>query len=1076
MKKTFRYGLLLPLIVLIVACSNKNVSSSYSTSSLKTSISNHSSIQSTNDSRDSGATSTSKNDFSSSSSSRSSSSHQHTFSSLWSKDDTYHWHDATCGHNVTDEKEKHIFGDWQYSYNGPSYFAYQAKRVCTKCGYTEIADKIPENLSYNYILTGDGRGYSFSCNIPYYYVNLNPTITVPSSYNGKPIIRIESYAFYMLPASSITLPDTIESIGDYAFAGCAQLTKINIPNGVKEIGKYAFSYTTKLTTITIPDSVTSIGQQAFEYSTIKSISVGNGLEFVADGAFADCSKLTFNKYKDCYYLGNDVNKYVVLFKVNNKDLNTYQIHSECRVIYCYAFSNCKKLTTLIIPDKVIQLCNASFDHCYHLTQITIGAGVRYLGGIQLEDEEQMSLGNVFSEHYKLFEVINKSSLPIKIQTTTRYGAVSRYAKQIISNESLSKIKVSDDGFITYEDEGESILIGYHGNQENITIPSYVTSVADYGLWQLKTIKSVVIPENVKSIGDKAFSYCTSLENLTFSEGIKYIGDDITYGCSNLKIINRPANMDNVDYIYLENSESFIETTYESSTYLGTIEKPYLVLKDGKIDTLNKHAIHPDCRKIMENAFYAKIETLTTNEIIIPEGVVKVENFALFLARWTKEESADIYLNIPHSLTRIEGTAFAFLNDFHVHIPKETVEMSASAFSSCSKAHLIIDDDNPKYKCVDDVIYDKKMTTIILCLQQKTGTYDMPNSVKNIGDGAFACTQLSSIKFSNNLSSIGWGTFTESGINLESLTFPSSLQFINAETFMYSKIKEIDLSNCENLELEGATFHLAEKLETIKLPHNLKKLPNSTFHYCQSLKTLDIPESVEIIESVAIFHCDALKNISIPKNVSFIGQNNFRGCTSLDEISVANDNSTFSSYDGALYDKGLKNLIACPQNKESIVLPDSIENFKAYAFSGCSKLTNISIPSTMNEIPENCFAGCQALKSIEIPDSVAVIGLRAFSNCSSLETIKMSRSIVALRMNCFSSCNKLSSVIIPYSIKSYEAAFYGCKNLTIYSEANEDITNSIGGVLAVLVYSGIKPTGEYEKKYWHYVDNVPTPWN
>ncbi|MBR4552314.1 MAG: leucine-rich repeat domain-containing protein, partial [Bacteroidaceae bacterium] len=89
------------------------------------------------------------------------------------------------------------------------------------------------------------------------------TITIPSS-----VTSIGEYAFAGCTSlTSITIPSSVTSIEDYAFAGCTGLTSITIPSSVTSIGDYAFFDCYSLTSITIPESVTSIGDYAFSYCT-----------------------------------------------------------------------------------------------------------------------------------------------------------------------------------------------------------------------------------------------------------------------------------------------------------------------------------------------------------------------------------------------------------------------------------------------------------------------------------------------------------------------------------------------------------------------------------------------------------------------------------------------------------------------------------------------------------------------------------------------------------------------------------------------------------------------------------------
>ena len=90
----------------------------------------------------------------------------------------------------------------------------------------------------------------------------------------------------------MTIPNSVTSIGDYAFYGCYGLTSVNIPNSVASIGNSAFSYCSGLTSVTIPNSVTSIGDGVFQdCSGLTSLIIPNSVTSIGSWAFAICRKL-----------------------------------------------------------------------------------------------------------------------------------------------------------------------------------------------------------------------------------------------------------------------------------------------------------------------------------------------------------------------------------------------------------------------------------------------------------------------------------------------------------------------------------------------------------------------------------------------------------------------------------------------------------------------------------------------------------------------------------------------------------------------------------------------------------------
>jgi hypothetical protein len=101
-------------------------------------------------------------------------------------------------------------------------------------------------------------------------------------------------------SGDFTIPYRVVSIVELAFYGCSGLTSVVIPNSITTIEAEVFSYCSSLTSVTIPDSVTSIGKQAFrECSGLTSVTIGNSVDSIGNEAFVNCTSLT-----TAYFLGN----------------------------------------------------------------------------------------------------------------------------------------------------------------------------------------------------------------------------------------------------------------------------------------------------------------------------------------------------------------------------------------------------------------------------------------------------------------------------------------------------------------------------------------------------------------------------------------------------------------------------------------------------------------------------------------------------------------------------------------------------------------------------------------------------
>ena len=196
--------------------------------------------------------------------------------------------------------------------------------------------------------------------------------TIPNS-----VASIGNYAFYGCTGlASIEIPNSVASIGNYAFRGCTGLTSIEIPNSVASIGNYAFYGCSGLTSVTIPNSVTSIGGSAFKNCTgLTSVTIGNSVTSIGQEAFCDCSGLT------SVTIGNSVTS----------------IGQE-------AFRGCTGLTSIEIPNSVTSIGNFAFSGCTGLTSVTIGNSVTSI------------------ESYAFYECIGLTSITCEVATPPTLGS------------------------------------------------------------------------------------------------------------------------------------------------------------------------------------------------------------------------------------------------------------------------------------------------------------------------------------------------------------------------------------------------------------------------------------------------------------------------------------------------------------------------------------------------------------------------------------------------------------------------------------------------------------------------------
>ena len=171
----------------------------------------------------------------------------------------------------------------------------------------EFAKKVGVEIGdLRVVITGDGKfrffgergvvpcpeGFEITDELGDYVRELGvANLTIPDS-----VETIGNYAFsYCTSLRSVVIPNSVESIRNFAFHSCSSLKSVSIPNSVKSIGDYVFSYCTSLTSVLIPDSVTSIGNNAFYCCTsLRSISIPNSVKSIGYKAFYGCTSLVYS--------------------------------------------------------------------------------------------------------------------------------------------------------------------------------------------------------------------------------------------------------------------------------------------------------------------------------------------------------------------------------------------------------------------------------------------------------------------------------------------------------------------------------------------------------------------------------------------------------------------------------------------------------------------------------------------------------------------------------------------------------------------------------------------------------------
>jgi hypothetical protein len=313
------------------------------------------------------------------------------------------------------------------------------------------------------------------------YVGEKWQIHIPPRIQNLPVTHIGDGAFQRRDLTSITIPDSVTTIGQEVFSGCESLTSVTIGNNVTSIGDRAFSSCKNLTNVTIPKKVTTIGQQAFvDCTSLTSVNIGNSVTTIGEKAFE-----------------------------NNQ------------------------LTSITIPNSVITIGDGAFAGGWdddkkqplgHLTKVTIGNSVTTIGDSAFLNNKLTSItipNSVTTIGERAFESNQLTSVDIPGNVTTIGGSAFR------DNSKLTVINVASGNTVYCSEEGvlfnnnKSILVAWPAGKTPVIIPSSVTAIGDYAFANSYLI-SITLPNSVTTIGKGTF-FENQMTSITIPDSVTSIG-------------------------------------------------------------------------------------------------------------------------------------------------------------------------------------------------------------------------------------------------------------------------------------------------------------------------------------------------------------------------------------------------------------------------------------------------------------------------------------------------------------------------------------------------------------------------
>ncbi len=207
------------------------------------------------------------------------------------------------------------------------------------------------------------------------YIGSDTQIVVPDTIEGLPVATIGESAFYgLVRLTSITFPDSITTMNDFALGACDGLTSVTLPKNLINIGDSVLANCTALENVTIPDTVTTISNSMFANCTgLTSITIPGSVTSIGDFAFVGCTGLTSITIPD------SVTTIGVGAFNGCVGLTSITLPEWTRTIEKLAFANCSNLTEITIPSIVSTIGDQAFNKCSNLRIVKIFGDVETIG-------------------------------------------------------------------------------------------------------------------------------------------------------------------------------------------------------------------------------------------------------------------------------------------------------------------------------------------------------------------------------------------------------------------------------------------------------------------------------------------------------------------------------------------------------------------------------------------------------------------------------------------------------------------------------------------------------------------------
>ena len=430
-------------------------------------------------------------------------------------------------------------------------------------------------------------------------------IEIPSTLDGYRVTRIGNNTFtHYTSLTSVIIPDSVTSIGHFAFERCESLESVTI-DSVASIGFAAFYACISLTSVIMLNGVTSIDAYAFNGCfSLKNVTIPKSVTSIGENAFPPVEGLD-----------DPPDEFKVYYNPN-----------------CSYGNITGSITEFILPDEVASIGADMFADYRYLKKITLPAGVTFIDD------------NAFA------------NCPANLIV---YGYTESYAEEhcVENGYNFVALDAGDLADFEYEIGGDKVTITcYYGSDSNLVVPAsiagkWVAEIDDIAFAKSSTLTEVTLPKHLESIGESAFARCSKLESITIPASATSIGNNALANCSaNLSVYGYTDSV--AEEYCVENSHRFVplDSTVADFEYVIDGDTVVITAYNGTDSSIIVPAsIEGKWVTEIDGAAFANNSLLT--DITLPKRIESIG--ALAFKRCTALES----ITIKQNITEIDSTAF-----------------------------------------------------------------------------------------------------------------------------------------------------------------------------------------------------------------------------------------------------------------------------------------------------------------------------------------------------------------------------------------------------------------------------------